>query len=110
MPPAALDRLEAFASFHGADFYGLPRNADTITLEREAWTVPASYPFGDDDGRAARRRRDASLARRRLNAFQRAKLSTEVSQTVAVRRVQARSRQRKVRAPQSRMLGNAQTL
>ena len=44
----ALDRLEAFASFHGADFYGLSRNADTITLEREPWTVPASYPFGGD--------------------------------------------------------------
>ena len=36
----ALDQLEAFASFHGADFYRLPRNADTITLERQAWTVP----------------------------------------------------------------------
>jgi dihydroorotase len=43
----ALDRLEAFASFHGADFYGLPRNADTITLRREAWTVPDEYNFGD---------------------------------------------------------------
>ena len=41
-----LDKLEAFASFHGADFYGLPRNAGTITLERAPWTVPASYPFG----------------------------------------------------------------
>ncbi|HBH35179.1 MAG TPA: dihydroorotase, partial [Gammaproteobacteria bacterium] len=36
----ALDRLEAFASFHGADFYGLPRNSDTISLNREAWLVP----------------------------------------------------------------------
>jgi dihydroorotase len=44
----ALDRLEAFASFHGADFYGLPRNSDTIALQREAWRVPAAYPFGDD--------------------------------------------------------------
>ena len=43
----ALDRLEAFASFHGADFYGVPRNSATITLKRETWTVPASYPFGD---------------------------------------------------------------
>jgi dihydroorotase len=43
----ALERLEAFASFHGADFYGLPRNSATITLKREAWVVPASYPFGD---------------------------------------------------------------
>ncbi|MEN8212938.1 MAG: dihydroorotase [Pseudomonadota bacterium] len=36
----ALDRLEAFASFHGADFYGLPRNSSTITLQRRAWRVP----------------------------------------------------------------------
>jgi dihydroorotase len=43
----ALDRLEAFASFHGADFYGVPRNNTTITLKREAWVVPASYPFGE---------------------------------------------------------------
>ena len=42
----ALSRLEAFASFYGADFYGLPRNADTITLRREPWTVPAEYAFG----------------------------------------------------------------
>ena len=42
----ALDKLEAFASFHGADFYGLPRNGDTVTLTREAWTVPAEYTFG----------------------------------------------------------------
>jgi dihydroorotase len=41
-----LDRLEAFASFNGADFYGLPRNGDTVTLRREAWTVPADYPLG----------------------------------------------------------------
>ncbi len=44
----ALDKLEGFASFHGADFYGLPRNQDKITLEKKAWTVPSSYPFGDD--------------------------------------------------------------
>ena len=42
----ALSRLEAFASFHGPDFYGLPRNSDTITLRREPWTVPESYAFG----------------------------------------------------------------
>ncbi|MEP6996931.1 MAG: dihydroorotase [Betaproteobacteria bacterium] len=42
----ALDKLEGFASFHGADFYGLPRNADTIALRRESWMVPASYPLG----------------------------------------------------------------
>ncbi|MDM0048982.1 dihydroorotase [Variovorax sp. J22R115] len=43
----ALDKLEGFASFHGADFYGLPRNADTITLRRESWTVPETVPYGD---------------------------------------------------------------
>ncbi len=42
-----LDRLEAFASFNGADFYGLPRNTDTITLRRESWTPPESFAFGD---------------------------------------------------------------
>jgi dihydroorotase len=36
----ALDKLEAFACFYGADFYGLPRHTDTITLRRESWTVP----------------------------------------------------------------------
>jgi dihydroorotase len=44
----ALDRLEAFASFHGADFYGLPRNTDRITLEKADWRVPDSLSFGDD--------------------------------------------------------------
>jgi dihydroorotase len=43
----ALDKLEAFASFHGADFYGLPRNAASITLRRENWTVPESFAFGE---------------------------------------------------------------
>ncbi|HEY9224300.1 MAG TPA: dihydroorotase [Variovorax sp.] len=43
----ALDKLEGFASFHGADFYGLPRNTDTITLRRESWTVPDTVPYGD---------------------------------------------------------------
>ena len=43
----ALDRLEAFASFHGADFYGLPRNATRLTLQREPWTVPHELPFGE---------------------------------------------------------------
>ncbi|MBP6482996.1 MAG: dihydroorotase [Rhodoferax sp.] len=43
----ALGKLEGFASFHGADFYGLPRNADTITLRRESWTVPESFAFGE---------------------------------------------------------------
>lgn len=36
----ALDKLEGFASFHGADFYGLPRHSETITLNRETWVVP----------------------------------------------------------------------
>lgn len=43
----ALDKLEDFASFNGADFYGLPRNTGTVTLERESWTLPESLPFGD---------------------------------------------------------------
>jgi dihydroorotase len=43
----ALDKLEGFASFHGADFYGLPRNRGTITLRRESWTPPVSYAFGE---------------------------------------------------------------
>lgn len=43
----ALDKLEGFASFHGADFYGLPRNTDRVTLRRESWTVPETVPYGD---------------------------------------------------------------
>lgn len=43
----ALDRLEAFASFHGADFYGLPRHRDRVTLKREPWALPETLPFGD---------------------------------------------------------------
>ncbi|MDO9143502.1 MULTISPECIES: dihydroorotase [Comamonadaceae] len=43
----ALGQLEAFASFYGADFYGLPRNTGTLTLKREAWTVPESFAFGE---------------------------------------------------------------
>jgi dihydroorotase len=43
----ALDKLEAFASFHGADFYGLPRNTGRVTLRRTPWTVPETVPFGD---------------------------------------------------------------
>jgi dihydroorotase len=43
----ALDQLEGFASFHGADFYGLPRNTGSITLKREAWTPPESFAFGE---------------------------------------------------------------
>lgn len=41
----ALDKLEGFASFFGADFYGLPRNTDTITLKKADWQVPDSYTF-----------------------------------------------------------------
>ncbi|MEO8754689.1 MAG: dihydroorotase [Casimicrobiaceae bacterium] len=44
----ALDKLEGFASRFGADFYGLQRNTDTVTLVREPWTVPAAYPFGTE--------------------------------------------------------------
>lgn len=43
----ALDKLEAFASFNGPDFYSLPRNTSTITLARESWTPPDSFAFGD---------------------------------------------------------------
>ena len=43
----ALDQLEGFASFHGPDFYGLPRNTGTITLRRESWTPPDSFAFGE---------------------------------------------------------------
>ena len=43
----ALDKLEAFASFNGPDFYDLPRNTGQITLRREAWTLPASFAFGE---------------------------------------------------------------
>jgi len=43
----ALDKLEGFASFHGADFYGVERNTETITLQKKEWAVPESYPFSD---------------------------------------------------------------
>lgn len=43
----ALDKLEGFASFYGADFYGLPRNQGTITLKRETWKTPECFAFGD---------------------------------------------------------------
>ena len=43
----ALDRLEAFASFNGPDFYGLPRNTGTVTLERGEWQLPQTLPFGE---------------------------------------------------------------
>ena len=44
----ALDRLERFASFNGADFYGLPRNGSKITLRRKAWRIPDELRYGDD--------------------------------------------------------------
>jgi dihydroorotase len=44
-----LDRLQAFASERGPDFYGLARNTGTVTLRREPWTVPQRYPFGLDE-------------------------------------------------------------
>jgi dihydroorotase len=44
----ALGRLEGFASHHGADFYGLPRNTGTLTLRREPWRVPDDYPLGEE--------------------------------------------------------------
>ena len=43
----ALDKLEGFASFYGADFYGLARNQSRITLRRESWTPPESFAFGE---------------------------------------------------------------
>ena len=43
----ALDKLEGFASFYGADFYKLPRNTKQVTLRKEEWQVPASLGFGE---------------------------------------------------------------
>ena len=45
----ALDKLEGFASFHGADFYGLPRNTGTLTLRREPWQLPEALPYGETE-------------------------------------------------------------
>jgi len=45
----ALDKLEGFASFFGADFYGLERNKETITLQKKSWTVPDTYPYVDGE-------------------------------------------------------------
>jgi dihydroorotase len=45
----ALDRLEAFASHHGADFYGLPRSTQKVALRREPQVVPKCYRFGGDE-------------------------------------------------------------
>ncbi|PPC86351.1 MAG: dihydroorotase, partial [Methylotenera sp.] len=46
---SALDKLEGFASFYGADFYGLPRNIAQITLVKETWQVPHTLPFDNDE-------------------------------------------------------------
>jgi len=43
----ALDKLEAFASFNGPAFYGLPRNSGTVTLRKQSWTLPDTLPFGE---------------------------------------------------------------
>jgi dihydroorotase len=43
----ALDKLEAFASFYGADFYQLPRNTEQITLTKKTWRIPDELPFTD---------------------------------------------------------------
>ncbi len=56
----ALDRLEGFACHHGADFYGLPRNKGTITLERSVTPVPANYPYAK--GKLVPLRAGASVA------------------------------------------------
>jgi dihydroorotase len=45
----ALDKLEGFASFHGADFYGLPRATETVSLRRESWTLPTQFQAGDTE-------------------------------------------------------------
>jgi dihydroorotase len=44
-----LEKLEGFASHYGPDFYGLPRNTETITLVKQSWTVPDSLDFADAD-------------------------------------------------------------
>ena len=62
----ALDKLEGFASFFGADFYGLPRNTDRIILRREDWTPPESYAFGEAELKPLRS--GESLPWRLLNA------------------------------------------
>ncbi len=43
----ALDKLEGFASHHGPDFYGLPRNTEQLVLSKQEWTMPAQFPLGD---------------------------------------------------------------
>ena len=62
-----LDRLEAFASERGADFYGVPRNVGTLTLRKETWNVPESYPFGPAGDRLVPFRAGATLAWRMID-------------------------------------------
>jgi dihydroorotase len=62
-----LDRLEAFASERGADFYGVARNAGTLTLSKESWSVPDSYSFGPANERLVPFRAGATLAWRMLD-------------------------------------------
>ena len=50
----ALDKLEGFASFYGADFYGLPRNTTSITLQKTPWHIPDDFDFADEQGNAQR--------------------------------------------------------
>lgn len=45
----ALDKLEGFASFHGPDYYGLPRNTGRLTLEKQDWVMPAAFDYVDGD-------------------------------------------------------------
>jgi len=63
-----LDRLEAFAAERGADFYGVPRNAGTITLRKETWTVPDRYPFGPEGDQLVPFRAGSTLAWRMTDA------------------------------------------
>ena len=46
MQKMLLDKLEGFASHNGPDFYGLPRNSDTITLQKQVWECPKDFAFG----------------------------------------------------------------
>jgi dihydroorotase len=62
-----LDRLEAFASERGADFYGVPRNVGTLTLRKETWNVPDSYSFGPANDRLVPLRAGATISWRMLD-------------------------------------------
>ncbi len=62
-----LGRLEAFASERGADFYGVPRNAGSITLRKESWNVPDSYTFGASNERLVPFRAGSQIAWRMLD-------------------------------------------